>query len=449
MSSVDQRIRQVAIVMQSLDSSTAKSLLSQLPPDLAKSVKQMMTKLGTVTSRERSLAFESLEGLLGAMMGEEEAELAQAESPASAVLANSRSTVDRVELSSAGSSHSQQHLPHAGDSQTKNEAETPWLSWDPATLATYLANERPAVIATVINQFSPERAKSLLDHLPIQVASSTLVALPHLALSDPTILHDILAEVDRKLPKSQPVLKTVTVAGISKLEAIIAQFGETQRVAWLESIATENQEVAMQLGWMPKQETKPSSNPNLRIPSMSESSPVPSVAPISKDALGTNETPLPLESEQTSPGSSRAPVLGQLPSAESAEADIFEDTVAIPIERYRTANVTPTVTDADRISQQIERIRSLALNDLVTLLHSSDRNDVITMLKGADESIRKRAEQIVAPQDLKRFLQLLKGPTPSSEEVLKSVDSIVKQLDKLIASGRITPLATSSILVAA
>ncbi|XZE18667.1 hypothetical protein SH449x_003967 [Pirellulaceae bacterium SH449] len=446
MSSVDQRIRQVAIVMQSLDSSTAKSLLSQLPPDLAKSVKQMMTKLGTVPSRERSLAFESLEGLLGAMMGEEEAELAPAESPASAVLANSRSSVDRVELSSAGSPHSQQHLSHAGDSQQKNEAETPWLSWDPATLATYLANERPAVIATVINQFSPERAKSLLDHLPIQVASSTLVALPHLALSDPTILHDILAEVDRKLPKSQPVLKTVTVAGISKLEAIIAQFGETQRVAWLESIATENQEVAMQLGWMPKQVPKPSTNPNLRIPSMSESSPVPSVAPIPKDGPGTNEMASPLENEQTSLGSPRAPVMGQ-PS--SAEVDIFEETVAIPIERYRTAIVTPTVTDADRISKQIERIRSLALNDLVTLLHSSDRNDVITMLKGADESTRKRAEQIVAPQDLKRFLQLLKGPTPSSDEVLKSVESIVKQLDKLIASGRIAPLATSSIFVAA
>lgn len=442
MSSVDQRIRQVAIVIQSLDSSTAKSLLSQLPADLAKSVKQMMTKLGTVTSRERSLAFESLEGLLGAMMGEEEAELATEESPATAVLANSHSSVDRIELSLASSPHSQQHLQQAGNSKPKNEAETPWLSWDPATLATYLANERPAVIAAVINQFSPERAKSLLDHLPIQVASSTMVALPHLALSDPTIVHDILAEVDRKLPKSQPVLKTVTVAGISKLEAIIAQFGETQRVAWLESIATENQEVAMQLGWMPKQETKPSPNANLRTPSISESSPV----PVTQVVPGTNEIASPLESKQTTLGSPPNPVNGQSPSA---EADIFEETVAIPIERYRTAHITPTVTDADRISQQIERIRSLALNDLVTLLHSCDRNDVITMLKGADESTRKRIEQVVAPQDLKRFLQLLKGPTPSSEEVLKSVNSVLKQLDKLIASGRITPIVTSSILVAA
>jgi flagellar motor switch protein FliG len=434
MSSVDQRIRQVAIVMQSLDASTAKGLLSQLPPEIARSVRQMMTKLGSVSSRDRATAFESLEGMLGAMMGNDDSSTDSSASPASALLSHSQGQLDRVEISSSAKTADreswQEGVALSRDGAVANQAEIPWLSWDPATLATYLVHERPAVIATVINQFSPERAKALLDHLPLQIASSTLVALPHLTLSDPSILKDILAEVDKKLPKTPPVQTSVTVAGISKLEAIMAQFNETQRVAWLESIAAENEEVAMQLGWSPRR----ASTRDTTIP----------VDPI-VEALVSDKTVNPANTaiEETQP------VLPSPVSSKFSAPDIFTEAVTIPIDRFRdTENRDPSQI-ASLVSQRCMRIESLLLNDLVSLLHACDRDDVILMLKGSTDSLRQKVEQIVAPQELKRFKQLLSGKPPQPSEVLEAVDAICEKLDALIASGRINPLATSSILVAA
>lgn len=434
MSSADQRIRQVAIVMQSLDASTAKGLLSQLPTEIARSVRQMMTKLGSVSSRERALAFESLEGMLGAMMESNDLGPGGSDSPASALLSHSQGQLDRVELSSSAKASDRELGPHhagsSADQPATNQAEIPWLSWDPATLATYLVHERPTVIATVINQFSPERAKALLDHLPIQIASSTLVALPHLTLSDPSILKDILAEVDKKLPKTPPVQTSVTVAGISKLEAIMAQFNETQRIAWLESIASENEEVAMQLGWSPRRG-------NIR----STSVPVdPSVDTSIADKTVTPVNTAVTENQTVSPAGI---------SSEDSGPEKSDEPVTIPIDRFRSRENRDRSEMDWLISQKSMRIESLMLNDLVTLLHACDRDDVILMLKGTSESLRTKAEQVVAPQDLKRFRQLLSGKSPQPAEVLDAMEAICEKLNALIASGRINPLATSSILVAA
>jgi flagellar motor switch protein FliG len=348
MSSVDQRIRQVAIVMQSLDASTAKGLLSQLPPEIARSVRQMMTKLGAISSKERANAFESLEGMLGAMMGNDDVGSDESASPASALLSHSHGQMDRVEISPAAKTSDVDARTDGGgaarDQAAVNQAEIPWLSWDPATLATYLVNERPAVIATVINQFSPERAKALLDHLPIQIASSTLVALPHLTLSDPSILKDILAEVDRKLPKTPPVLTSVTVAGISKLEAIMAQFNETQRIAWLESIASESEEVAMQLGWSPRHDSIPVTSPALG-PSAEDPAPDNTPSPVQVSAV-ENKTVLPTAI-----------------SSKSSEPDIFDEAVTIPIDRFRVTELRDPAHIASLISRQCIRIESRVLKD--------------------------------------------------------------------------------------
>jgi hypothetical protein len=224
----------------------------------------------------------------------------------------------------------------------------------------------------------------------------------------------------------------VTVAGISKLEAIIAQFNETQRIAWLESIASESEEVAMQLGWSPRRE-------NMSVTSSS-------VGPM-------DETPVPVTDKNptSAPVSIAVNQIGQptVSSVKTPEPDIFDEAITIPIDRFRDTVDHDPVQIASQISQKCKRIESLVLNDLVTLLHACDRDDVILMLKGSTESMRKQVGQVVAPQDLKRFKQLLAGKPPETMEVLQAVDAICEKLDVLIAAGRINPLATSSILVAA
>lgn len=416
MPAADQRIRQVAIVLQSLDASTAKSLLGQLPPDMARLVKQAMTKLGTVSASERSQAMSDLQELLQALpspatkKGPARRDTA-ADSPAAALLAES-DPHDKVEWSSG--------VPYSGiaSSDSTNapgssviESELPWLGWEPSALATFLANERPTVIATVLNQLSPERAKPLLDHLPVETAGATLAAIPNLFLVDPSILTDILTEVERKLPRRQPTPTTATVAGIAKLAAIIEQFQGNQKQAWLKAIAAQNLDVAMQLGW-------------------SESGKVAADPEAVATALATNEP-----------------------------NDIFESPRILSIESHRKnaseaedskidkQSPAPEIVEPSRSFDDLLHFQD---GDLVTLLHSCDRRDVLQALKVSSPEMIQRIEALIPKHDIKKFRDFLrKMQVQDKTEWIRSQETILEQAERLMAAGRIARIDRFTQLAAA
>ncbi|XZE46566.1 FliG C-terminal domain-containing protein [Pirellulaceae bacterium SH467] len=421
MPAADQRIRQVAIVLQSLDAGTARSLLGQLPPDMARLVKQAMTKLGTVSASERAQAMNDLQSMLQALNASTGTKEADAESPAAALLAES-SSHDRIEwstnASTAGTASANSGAQHASG---VTESELPWLAWDPSALATFLANERPTVVATVLNQLSPERAKALLDHLPVETAGATLAAIPNLFLVDPSILTDILAEVEKKLPKQQPTTTTATIAGIAKLAAIIEQFQGNQKQAWLKTIATQNPDVAMQLGW---------------------------------------NGPLPLSSESTSSAISLTP----LPSISTATAhneasDIFESPRILSMESHRKESNQPkhaTVQEQEAAPdlynprRSLDELLPLSDGDLVTLLHSCERTDVLQSLRKASPAMIQRIERLIPRDDVKKFRDFLRRmPLQSESESSRSQRTILEQSERLMASGRIAQLDSVSSLKAA
>ncbi len=53
---VDSKIRQVAILLSSVDTNSARQLLGQLPTDQARQVRNAMVNLGKVTPEERRQA---------------------------------------------------------------------------------------------------------------------------------------------------------------------------------------------------------------------------------------------------------------------------------------------------------------------------------------------------------------------------------------------------------
>ncbi|AMV33265.1 Flagellar motor switch protein FliG [Pirellula sp. SH-Sr6A] len=408
MPAADQRIRQVAIVLQSLDAGTARSLLGQLPPDMARLVKQAMTKLGTVSASERAQAMNDLQSMLHALQPSTGTMESATESPAAALLAES-SSHDRVEWSANASPAGAASNTGSPLASRVTESELPWLAWDPSALATFLANERPTVIATVLNQLSPERAKALLDHLPVETAGATLAAIPNLFLVDPSILTDILAEVEKKLPKQQPTTTTATIAGIAKLAAIIEQFQGNQKQAWLKAIAAKNPDVAMQLGWHGP------SNPS------SESS-----------FAGLPPSPLP----------SNAAISGN-----DEASDIFESPRILSMESHRKDANRPKL---DSESEQETAPNSLPLQtafddllhltdgDLVTLLHSCERTDVLHALRNASPAMLQRIERLIPRDDLKKFRDFLRRmPHQSESESSCSQKTILEQSERLMASGRI------------
>lgn len=414
MPAADQRIRQVAIVLQSLDATTAKSLLGQLPPDMARLVKQAMTKLGAVTASERSQAMSDLQGLLHALPSNTPKKAAprrevSADSPAAALLAESNS-LDQIEWSSGPTGNlSAESVNGAGSGVM--ESELPWLGWEPSALATFLANERPTVIATVLNQLSPERAKALLDHLPVETAGATLAAIPNLFLVDPSILTDILTEVEKKLPRQQPTATTATVAGIAKLAAIIEQFQGSQKQAWLKAIAAQNPDVAMQLGWSERGLNSVDSE---------------TVA----TALATNEPNDIFEAPRILSIDSHRKNGTETSSAKLPEQD--------PAPKYAKPN---------RAFDDLLRFQD---GDLVTLLHSCDRRDVLQALKISSPEMIQRIERLIPKQDLKKFRDFLRTMQSHDElEWVRSQETILEQAERLMAAGRIARVDRFTQLAAA
>ncbi len=393
----DQRIRQVAIVLQSLDASTAKSLLAQLPADLARQVKLAMVKLGNVSSTERAEAMLQLEGLFGKeSLQPPKTKSRAATSPATAIL-RELGEEDQLEWSNEVTISS----PPANFSvSAPPPSETPWLAWDPQSLANLLANERPTVIATVLNQLSPERAKLLLDHLPVETAGATLSAIPNLFLVDPSILNDILAEVERKLPKQPPSQTTASIAGIAKLAAIVDQFEPHQKQAWLNAIAAQNRDVALQLGW---EDPALSSFKPSRLPPTDKSTP---------------------DLDEKAP----APIL-------------------LPIDAYRNEAIDAILApSSDSPSSQVgtrtfDDLLQLNDGDLVTLLHSCNRLDVLRAISHASAAMKGRIERLVPSQDMKKFRDYLKRyPSVPQAESKAAQDAILEKGSQLMERGRIRSL---------
>lgn len=388
-----------------------------------------------------------LQGLLGTLgRGQSQAAADPAVdefSPAAALVSNS-TPFDQIEISPM-SQRSESSAPFIGQQNTL-ESETPWLAWEPASLAIFLADERPTVIATVLNQLSPERAKSLLDHLPITTASATLAAIPDLFLTDPQILSDILAEIDRKLPKTPPVQKTATIAGISKLAAIVDQFGESQKQAWLDSIALQNESVARQLGWksalQPREEFKPASTieNTTRPPAMVE----------------------PTSMETISPSKSAVTASG------SVADDIFDDSMIVPINRYRESTSNEQLeTDLEESANRnfnesnesspakdrtngFDVLLELSDTDLVTLLHACDKSTVLTALCGASKRVIQRIERLIPRNDVKRFrLHLRQRGTATSHESELAQSTILLRAEELVIASRISALSSVTFVSAA
>ncbi len=91
---LDDRIRQVAILLTSVDTATARQLLTQLPTQQAKQVRQAMVQLGSVSPEERARALESFQKRNGGSQPTR-----SDESVATKVASQSDSGVDQLELS--------------------------------------------------------------------------------------------------------------------------------------------------------------------------------------------------------------------------------------------------------------------------------------------------------------------------------------------------------------
>ena len=450
----DQRIRHVAIVLQSLDAATSRGLLAQFPAAQAKQIRHAMVNLGSVTPLERSQAFQSMQGLLGSSASSSNSSnRSDNESPASALLAShSLGVPDRVEWSEEGrqnsaavpgsSSHAAAGMPPGGFPSPEMLASLnsgrnhTWQHIPIETFADILHNERPIVIATVINHLSVDRATSVVQLLPIEVAGATLAALPHLHMTDPAILKDIEQEIERKIGHHQPQLQASS-EGLSRLQAILACMPESQKSIWLNAVAQSNPLLGSRLGWAPSQFSSqvPATSPVAANPPQ-EPSEAPSAKSSSYDDVFEDPILLPIggKSKTTAKNDANA-----IPSRESKEP-------------RNDAGAHRLSTSSTKTSEgpSLDALATLSDRDFVTVLHACDPQMVLLAISGASKRLVSRVERLIPSKDIKRLRSRLANLGPIQ---LRDIDNaqrtILETAESLFLKGKIKALELTNFTAAA
>lgn len=438
-SASDQRIRHVAIVLQSLDAATSRGLLSQLPPAQSKLVRQAMVQMGTVTPQERAAAFQSMQGLLNAAGLRSAAPRSgnkEPLSPAAALLASQNSALhDQVELSREAKE--QQNSLQDQDQKNPFEEAGSWRHMPAEALAEILQGERPIVIATVFNQVSVERATAISQALPMQVAAATLAALPNLHLADPDFLRDIQLELERKIGLYQSP-KKASAEGLNKLQAIVASLPVGQQESWTRAISHSNPILGAKLGW--NSLGNPVSEP-------SHSAPSPPVT--------TNNVYLGSLQSATQP-----PATPQAGSSVVPDEDIFDPTMVLPFRpieetglRGKQRPEPEPKDDSDERTQTrplLHELLQFSDKDFVAVLHACEPQTVLLALSGAPKPFIKRVEKLVPAKDVKRLRARLNSLGPIQ---LREVDAAQKLLAEtalhMLESGEIGATASFSFTAAA
>ena len=465
----DQRIRHVAIVLQSLDAATSRGLLGQLPPASSKLVRQAMVHLGTVTPQERAAAFQSMEGLLSAAnVRTERAPTKESLSPAASLLASQQSVLnDQIELSNEAR-HQDRHDQDRHDQDRHDQdwqlgvpnanhdaKSRSWQLMPAEALADILQGERPIVIATVINQVSVERATAIAQALPMPVAAATLAALPHLHLTDAAILLDIQLELERKIGQYQAP-KKASAEGLSKLTAIVASMPESQQDSWTKAIAQSNPVLAAKLGWGP--DTLVASSPSSTHSAGSKTSTRTAAVTIDKSYPPTLPIPM-VAAFSALPQSDTAYRIDR--SKQASNEDIFDDSIILPFHPPAVASTEASATEwKQSVTSQhpeagfgktaMDDLLQLSDRDFVAVLHASQPQTVLMALSGATKAFVARVERLMPPKDVKRLRKRLTSLGPIQLRDVDAAQTLIAQTaTKMLASGLVEATASVSFLAAA
>jgi flagellar motor switch protein FliG len=310
-----------------------------------------------------------------------------------------------------------------------------WSTIPVETLAEILKTERPIVIATVLNQVAVDRATAIVQLLPIQVAGATLAAIPHLHLTDPTILRDIEQELERKIGQHLPP-QQATSQGLLKLQAILDGMPKSQKSIWENAISQSNPVLASKLGW--------------------------------------SNTPTAKEDSILDPTEHHSKSLEPELVHQSFDEDVFDDSILLPFPNVSvhsqsgssTAATAATTTAATNAANNDSAMRHLTVGqprefsmdslirlsdrDFVTVLHACSPQVILLALSGAKRDFVLRVERLMPPKDVQRLRAKLIGLGPIN---LRDVDAAQTQIAEtatnLQSMGKIGALETVSFTAAA
>jgi flagellar motor switch protein FliG len=447
---LDERIRQVAIVLSSVDAHTAQELLAELPPEHARLVRRAHAKLGHISESERRNALNSLRSRV--------TDRDFAEPMNSTSTSNSDFASDRSDRNSANKANQPNRMTASqvrdldlnaiameflnedaeGDDvssiavhddsvciqtppaiSTSHNASLHELvvALDQNDIRQLFAAEQPAVVAILIQQVDDTAAAKILQALPQPLAVATLAQLPQVKSVRTEVL-DELRNMILDHTNQNGAVTSPAMSGLDRVKSILAVSTTAPREQWLNELSKIDHQLATCVGWQPDVETTLASR-NIQSEARSEN-PLDAV----DQHLGDSSSHL-LSIENIAPL-----VLGQqsVPAAaQSARA-----------ERDRV------------VTMSYEQICSLRNEDLSQVVQNCEPNAVLVLLTLTGEVFYQRVIPMFTSRDIQRIkdrLNQLEFVGPG--EIEQAKQKLCHVAGELFSQGKIGTLYNLTITAAA
>lgn len=173
------RIRQIAILVSSVDAATGRQLLLHLPTATAKQVRAMAAELGPVSAEEKRRILSEFQRSAGGHSPVASSPSPQPQSTSQPSAASRPQAIDAAHADNFGGVN----IPSVNSPALDPNAPA-WTRLSTQALLRFVHGERPAVIAVVVSQLPPATAVNVLQELPQAMNREVLMRLAKLGEID-------------------------------------------------------------------------------------------------------------------------------------------------------------------------------------------------------------------------------------------------------------------------
>lgn len=416
------RVRQIAILVSSVDAAAARQLLLHMPTELAKQVRAMANKLGTVSVAEKRAILAEFQKSAGAggsqrantadlqattapSSGHTPGHLRPGDSTQGFDSASYPGETDRQLAADAAVAQNVSEVPFAGashpaaKSSATNDAAPAWTRLSTEALVRFVAGERTAVIAVVVSQLLPHKAVEVLRQLPRETNRAVLQRLSQLQDIDPNAMSAIDEHLAERLSDYQHRIESEH-ENTRRLNALLEAAPPELQAEWSELLRDASQ-------------PQPASTTPAAGASNSSLAPLPNALARSTQAtIAELYGDIGLTTLDTEPAvATQSATRTQAQEPQKAAAGVVDERPDIlPFSNAQSTSPTkPNSAFTPTRHVDFDRLLELSAQNLATLLSSVDSQTVLLALAGSTPEFMRRFVRMLKPADAKALTKRLES----------------------------------------
>lgn len=372
---LDGRLRQIAVLVASVDADAARHVLLNLPTEIAKKVRSMAAEIGPIPPEERQALMAELQRSQANRLPH--ANCSQSHSPA---VAGSVTADSAAKFWSGFSDFKDTStLLQPSNSSDQNPDVPAWTQLSEEALVRFIRHERPTVVAVIIHQLPAKQAASVLQRLPRSMGREVLNRLGSLQDIDPEAMQAIDEQLSHRLSdyRHQVENEMENSKKINALLAVAPPELKQQWASWIRPDVFTGDEANSRTEW----------------------------------AEGIRS-----ENEANAASNSEPPAtIPMFPRQDSRQSETHRS----------PSNNHATAVDRTRQLLDFERILTLKPEQLAALLTSLDSQTVLLSLAGATPKFIKQFNALLEPEDAKLLEERLSRIGPVG---LRDMDEAQKRV---------------------